>query len=83
MPGSLAAFLLDSGSRLSGYKQKKGFVPPSTGVPGVFNGSDSKRISILNGSHTTLADDHDQDTVLVFPDYTVRRIAWVMSVVAH
>ncbi|KAG5729996.1 Actin patches distal protein 1, partial [Termitomyces sp. T112] len=37
---------------------------------GVFRSSDSTRISILNGSHNTIADDIDQETVLVFPDFT-------------
>ncbi|KAG6833789.1 hypothetical protein H0H87_001221 [Tephrocybe sp. NHM501043] len=39
--------------------------------PGVFRPSDSTRVSILNGSHNTMADDIDQETVLVFPDYTI------------
>ncbi|KAG6911634.1 hypothetical protein DXG01_007884 [Tephrocybe rancida] len=52
--------------------------PPVTPAPkavrsvaGVFRSSDSTRISILNGSHNTMADDIDQETVLVFPDYTI------------
>ncbi|KAK0206270.1 Sucraseferredoxin-like protein [Desarmillaria ectypa] len=43
--------------------------PPSHGTSGVFNATDSKRISILNGSHNTLCHDPDYETILVFPDY--------------
>jgi len=28
-------------------------------------------VAILNGSHDTLSNDHDHETVLVFPDYKV------------
>lgn len=42
-------------------------VPP---VPGVFESSDSTRLSILNGNHKTLSAD-ETETVLVFPDYTM------------
>ncbi|KAK1228900.1 hypothetical protein PQX77_008058 [Marasmius sp. AFHP31] len=42
-------------------------------VSGVFDSTDSSisRIGILNGSHRTLSDEHEADTVLVFPDYRV------------
>ena len=40
-------------------------------VSGVFDSTDSNRIGILNGSHRTLSDEHDLDTVLVFPDYRI------------
>lgn len=35
----------------------------------MFNATDSKRVSILNGSHNTLCHDPDYETILVFPDY--------------
>lgn len=40
-------------------------------LPGVFDNESSSRISVLNGSHHTISDDHDTDTVLVLPDYKV------------
>ncbi|KAI0081669.1 hypothetical protein K474DRAFT_1656024 [Panus rudis PR-1116 ss-1] len=40
-------------------------------VPGVFDSSTVTKISILNGSHHTVADDPDHDTVLILPDYKV------------
>lgn len=40
-------------------------------VPGVFTQQDGSRISILNGSHTTISEHHDRDTVLIFPEYRV------------
>jgi len=43
-------------------------IPP---IPGVFTSADSTRLSILNGSHKTIAADDEQHTVLVFPDYTM------------
>ncbi|TFK43173.1 Sucrase/ferredoxin-like-domain-containing protein [Crucibulum laeve] len=38
---------------------------------GIFRTSDSTKTSVLNGSHRTLCDEDDQETVLVFPDYKV------------
>jgi len=40
-------------------------------VPGVFNSKESNRLSILNGSHVTLSDDDNKESVLVFPDFKV------------
>ena len=40
-------------------------------VPGVFTQQNSTRISILNGSHTTISEHHDRETVLIFPEYRV------------
>ncbi|KAK7044800.1 Sucrase/ferredoxin-like-domain-containing protein [Favolaschia claudopus] len=40
-------------------------------IPGIFNASDSAEIAILNGSHKTISDDHQLETILVFPDYVV------------
>lgn len=36
---------------------------------GLFNTSDSVRTSVLNGSHRTVCDEDDHETVLVFPDF--------------
>lgn len=39
--------------------------------PGVFTQQHGTRLSILNGSHTTISEHHDRETVLVFPEYRV------------
>jgi hypothetical protein len=44
-------------------------LPEEKQSPGLFSSTDSKRISVLNGSHRSLSCEHDRDTVLVFPDY--------------
>ncbi|KAG6890948.1 hypothetical protein C0995_000905 [Termitomyces sp. Mi166 len=74
--GSLAALL--AGAKNHANLPIAEPTPPVTPSPkavrtpaGVFRSSDSTKISILNGSHNTIADDLDQETVLVFPDYTV------------
>jgi hypothetical protein len=41
------------------------------GTPGLFRNSDSAHLSVLNGSHRTICDDDDCDTVFVFPDFKV------------
>ncbi|KIY49589.1 hypothetical protein FISHEDRAFT_65516 [Fistulina hepatica ATCC 64428] len=38
---------------------------------GLFSTNDTGKIAILNGSHTTLSEDPDKQTVLIFPDYKV------------
>lgn len=38
-------------------------------VPGVFTQQGNTRLSILNGSHTTVSEHHDRETVLIFPEY--------------
>jgi hypothetical protein len=43
----------------------------SRGPAGVFRPSDSARVSTLNGSHRTICDEDDHETVLVFPDFKV------------
>ncbi|KAJ8086356.1 hypothetical protein PM082_005179 [Marasmius tenuissimus] len=47
--------------------------PPPPPVPGIFDSSDTSvtRLNVLNGSHHTLSDDKELETVLVFPDYLV------------
>ncbi|KAF5387799.1 hypothetical protein D9615_000185 [Tricholomella constricta] len=74
--GSLAALLLGAQNHANLPIAEP--TPPATPAPkavrssaGVFRSSDSTRISILNGSHNTMSDDIDQETVLVFPDYTL------------
>lgn len=39
--------------------------------PGIFTSTDQSRLSILNGSHTSLSCTDDKESVLVFPDYKV------------
>jgi hypothetical protein len=75
--GSLAAYLLGAQNQASlpisepppPYPENR--KPVRTAAPGVFSSSDSTRISILNGSHHTMSEDDEQDTVLVFPDYMI------------
>ncbi|KXN87889.1 Altered inheritance of mitochondria protein 32 [Leucoagaricus sp. SymC.cos] len=38
---------------------------------GLFRTSDSTRVSVLNGSHRSICEDDDNETVLVFPDFKV------------
>lgn len=42
---------------------------PLPSIPGIFNASDSGELSILNGSHKTICEDDELETVLVFPDF--------------
>ncbi|KAJ7717628.1 Sucrase/ferredoxin-like-domain-containing protein [Mycena maculata] len=44
---------------------------PLPHVPGIFNASDSGELSILNGSHKTICEDDELESVLVFPDFVV------------
>ncbi|KAI0375533.1 hypothetical protein BV20DRAFT_1040173 [Pilatotrama ljubarskyi] len=58
-------------------KPKDSGAPPSNGtthIAGIFDSSNlakNKKVTILNGSHRTVCDDPDKETVLVFPDYKV------------
>lgn len=76
--GSLAAYLVGARNQASlpisepsPPKPESEISQPVQSTSGVFRFSDSTKISILNGSHHTMSDDLDLDTVLVFPDYTV------------
>ncbi len=44
-------------------------LPKEKQSPGLFSSTDSKQISVLNGSHRSLSREDDHQTVLVFPDY--------------
>jgi len=73
--GSLAAYMLQV-STSSLLNTPKPSSPPSNGKSsylstGLFNPSQSTRISILNGSHNTLCHEEDRQTVLIFPDFKV------------
>lgn len=60
--------------RKEGEKKKTEDKPAHGGpIRGIFDADPYKlkRISILNGSHRTVSDDHTKDTVLVFPDWKV------------
>lgn len=66
--GTLAYNLISVSNRLSGWK------PPPKGSndvrgPGVFTEQESARLSILNASYSSIASEHDAETVLVFPDF--------------
>jgi len=63
--GTLAAYLLQVQKSSAAKETDQVENPPS----GVFTSSESTRIAILNGSHDTLSDDCNLETVLVFPDY--------------
>ncbi|KAI0677141.1 Sucrase/ferredoxin-like-domain-containing protein [Trametes maxima] len=79
--GSLAAYVhdLSSSGRLPkdqdpSKKDKHKGEHEDAHVAGIFDGANlikNKRVTILNGSHRTIADDTHKETVLVFPDYTV------------
>ncbi|KIY64421.1 hypothetical protein CYLTODRAFT_380915 [Cylindrobasidium torrendii FP15055 ss-10] len=45
--------------------------PKSSGVSGIYASSSERKVDALNGSHCTISDDPDLQTVLVFPDYKV------------
>ncbi|KAF7433289.1 hypothetical protein PC9H_005239 [Pleurotus ostreatus] len=52
------------------HKAEEEVVPAS--LPhGIYRPSDSTKISILNGNHTTVSEDHTHETVLILPDYKV------------
>ncbi|KAH7105622.1 Sucraseferredoxin-like protein, partial [Auriculariales sp. MPI-PUGE-AT-0066] len=66
--GTLACLLTAADSRLSDWKPR---ATDKTQVSGVFTDQDSAYLSILNSSHTSVADKSDSDSILVFPDYKV------------
>lgn len=75
--GSLASFL-DSTSPSHPSSSDSHLPPASTSytqlgktVPGVFSSTGASKTTLLNGSHHSLSDDQDKDTVLVLPDYKV------------
>lgn len=65
----------DKGKDKDKDKSKKAEDRPGNGasVAGVFDANPSKlkRVTVLNGSHRTVSDDHAKETVLVFPDWKV------------
>ena len=44
---------------------------PTRKIPGIYDPMLSSKITVLNGSHQTVSEDHNTETVLVFPDYKV------------
>ena len=78
--GTLAGYMWDvvssGGTSKDKEKAKSKEDKPANGAPvqsvaGVFDSTKAKRVTIQNGSHRTVSDDHDKETVLVFPDYKV------------
>ena len=66
--GSLAYFLAQAKGKpdpLSGSPSSD----PKKRVNGLFTSADSKKLSILNGSHKSISDNPHHETVLLFPDY--------------
>lgn len=77
-PGTIAAILLNTREVLGPASLPapvpKGVpapLPESSKMHGVFSPSDSNKLSILNGSHVTVADKRGDETVLLFPDYSM------------
>lgn len=58
-------------SRNDALKPQDDALKPPKPPAGIFRSAESSKISILNGSHLTICDDDEQDTILVFPDYTL------------
>ncbi|KAI0638074.1 Sucrase/ferredoxin-like-domain-containing protein [Trametes polyzona] len=79
--GTLAAYVDDISSSGRPPKDKDPSKKPKENanaqaahVAGIFDSSNlakNKKVTILNGSHRTVSDDTDKETVLVFPDYKV------------
>ncbi|KAJ7665885.1 Sucrase/ferredoxin-like-domain-containing protein [Mycena polygramma] len=69
--GSLAAYVFRVYRRTLGTSSKSAVHSSLPHVSGIFNAADSSQISILNGSHKSISDDPDLETVLVFPDFMV------------
>ncbi|KAJ7468008.1 Sucrase/ferredoxin-like-domain-containing protein [Mycena latifolia] len=44
---------------------------PLPRITGIFNASESSELSILNGSHKSICEDEDLETVLIFPDFVI------------
>ncbi|KAJ6470584.1 Sucraseferredoxin-like protein [Mycena vitilis] len=65
---SLAAYISGSHRKTAVGHAANGSAPKP---PGIFDASESTDISILNASYKSIADDHDLETVLVFPDFMV------------
>ena len=66
-PGSLAAFLSETRPKDLPVEADSSQKKPS--IRGIFETSETSRVSFLNGSHVTVSDDHSLQTVLTFPDY--------------
>ncbi|KZW04094.1 hypothetical protein EXIGLDRAFT_716103 [Exidia glandulosa HHB12029] len=64
--GTLGQLLSAANDRLLKTSKVVTSEAPRTGT---FDSSKSARLSILNGSHKTVAHDDDRETVLVFPDF--------------
>jgi len=69
--GSLAALVHAMSSKSTAKPTDFAAKKLQHSVPGVFNQGEGARLSILNGSHTTISEHHDRETVLIFPDYRV------------
>ncbi|TRM68346.1 Sucrase/ferredoxin-like-domain-containing protein [Schizophyllum amplum] len=69
--GTLAAYLGSVHTTKPSRGTHAGIGSPPKHVDGVFAAENGGRLSVLNGSHATLSDDQDQETVLIFPDYTL------------
>ncbi|KAF9221906.1 hypothetical protein BS17DRAFT_841748 [Gyrodon lividus] len=73
--GTLAAFLRNADERhRSGGKQildDSGRAAQKPLPAGLFEQSDTRRVSILNGSHKSFSEDPTQETVIILPDFKV------------
>ncbi|KAJ6557817.1 Sucrase/ferredoxin-like-domain-containing protein [Mycena capillaripes] len=66
--GSLASYIFRAYRRTAVIPSTDSKVPH---VSGIFNATESGLISILNGSHKSISDDPDLETILVFPDFMI------------
>jgi hypothetical protein len=71
---SLAYHLSSVSDTSAAYRLKTKILhpaPASSGTKGVFEPGDSPTLFILNGSHKTICEEENEETILVFPDYRI------------
>ncbi|KIL00394.1 hypothetical protein PAXRUDRAFT_821765 [Paxillus rubicundulus Ve08.2h10] len=70
--GTLAAFLRGANDkRRGGQLDDRGGEPRNPLPAGLLEQNDTRRLSILNGSHETFSEDPAQETVIILPDFKV------------
>ncbi|OCH92894.1 hypothetical protein OBBRIDRAFT_790751 [Obba rivulosa] len=73
VPGTLAAYLLVARGEAPKPSSPGTSAVVGSGkpVPGVYDPSESSKVSIVNGSHRAICGDIKRETVLILPDYKV------------
>ncbi|EPQ59395.1 hypothetical protein GLOTRDRAFT_136275 [Gloeophyllum trabeum ATCC 11539] len=66
--GTLAAYVYHVKESSPSAKRRKA---GGTNIPGVYDVSEGSNVLVLNGSHKTVSDDENLETVLILPDYKV------------